>query len=258
MQAKDLILYLMTGADIPVASLKAVVHPPSIKEIAYMGESDFFLGMQYLCVQKELVIEDRSVLNEVKNFQVFMELLSGETNKDAKLAVLNLLRILFPDRSAAITQNSIILPLVDKDKQGETVLIDISNFDDFQDLVREILCVNSVFQAENIVYKPANEAAAKIAAKLMKGRQKVAQIKEANGENNDSLLGKYLSILALAVPGYTLADCANLNLFQLFDLVERYSAYTEWDLDLRVRIAGGKPDKQVESWTRELHSTKQI
>ena len=211
MQAKDLILYLMTGADIPVASLKAVVHPPS-----------------------------------------------GETNKDAKLAVLNLLRILFPDRSAAITQNSIILPLVDKDKQGETVLIDISNFDDFQDLVREILCVNSVFQAENIVYKPANEAAAKIAAKLMKGRQKVAQIKEANGENNDSLLGKYLSILALAVPGYTLADCANLNLFQLFDLVERYSAYTEWDLDLRVRIAGGKPDKQVESWTRELHSTKQI
>ena len=258
MQAKDLILYLMTGADIPVTSLKAVVHPPSIKEIAYMGESDFFLGMQYLCVQKELVIEDRNVLNEVKNFQVFMELLSGETNKDAKLAVLNLLRILFPDRSAAITQNSIILPLVDKDKQGETVLIDISNFDDFQDLVREILCVNSVFQAENIVYKPANEAAAKIAAKLMKGRQRVAQIKEANGENTDSLLGKYLSILAIAVPGYTLADCANLNLFQLFDLVERYSAYTEWDLDLRVRIAGGKPDKQVESWTRELHSTKQI
>ena len=258
MQAKDLILYLMTGADIPVTSLKAVVHPPSIKEIAYMGESDFFLGMQYLCVQKELVIEDRNVLNEVKNFQVFMELLSGETNKDAKLAVLNLLRILFPDRSAAITQNSIILPLVDKDKQGETVLIDISNFDDFQDLVREILCVNSVFQAENIIYKPANEAAAKIAAKLMKGRQRVAQIKEANGENTDSLLGKYLSILAIAVPGYTLADCANLNLFQLFDLVERYSAYTEWDLDLRVRIAGGKPDKQVESWTRELHSTKQI
>ena len=255
-KTSDLILYLMTGADIPVTELGVIIHPPTIKEIAFMGETNFFMAMQYLCIQKEFVIEDRSLLSQVTNFQVLMELLAGEVNKEAKAAVLNLLRIMFPNRGAAITPNSIILPLVGEGQKGESVLLDVSNFDNFQNLIRQILCVDSVFQAENIVYKPANEAAAKIAAKLMKGRQRVAEIKEANGENDDSLLSKYLSILTLAIPGYTLAQCAELNLFQLFDLIERYSAYTEWDLDLRVRLAGGKPDKQVESWTRELHSAK--
>ena len=35
--------------------------------------------------------------------------------------------------------------------------------------------------------------------------------------------------------------------------MERYNAFIEWDVDLRVRLAGGKPDKPVESWMRDIH-----
>jgi hypothetical protein len=45
-------------------------------------------------------------------------------------------------------------------------------------------------------------------------------------------------------------------MFQLFDLMERYTGYVEWDTDLKVRLADGKPDKQVESWMKELHPNK--
>jgi hypothetical protein len=38
--------------------------------------------------------------------------------------------------------------------------------------------------------------------------------------------------------------------------MERYGAYVEWDTDLQVRLAGGKPDKQVETWMRNLYSMK--
>ena len=51
-----------------------------------------------------------------------------------------------------------------------------------------------------------------------------------------------------------LEDCCNLNLFQLFDLMERYTSYVEWDADLRLRLQGGKPEKQVEPWMRNLHT----
>ena len=51
----------------------------------------------------------------------------------------------------------------------------------------------------------------------------------------------------------SLEDCLNLNMFQIFDLMERYNAFIEWDVDLRVRLAGGKPDKPVESWMRDIH-----
>jgi hypothetical protein len=103
-----------------------------------------------------------------------------------------------------------------------------------------------------VIYKPANEAAKRIADKILKGRQKVATIK--NKGENESVLTRYISILTIGTNSLTINDCLNLNLYQLFDLMERYNAFVEWDADLRVRLAGGKPDKQVESWMRNIHN----
>ena len=41
----DIRLALMCGIDIPVPNLQLIIHQPTIKEIAYIGESDFFLGV---------------------------------------------------------------------------------------------------------------------------------------------------------------------------------------------------------------------
>lgn len=43
-------------------------------------------------------------------------------------------------------------------------------------------------------------------------------------------------------------------MFQLFDLMERYEAFVTWDIDLRVRLAGGKPDKPVDNWMKDLYN----
>jgi hypothetical protein len=36
--------------------------------------------------------------------------------------------------------------------------------------------------------------------------------------------------------------------------MERYNAFVEWNVDLRLKLAGGTPEKQVESWMRNLHT----
>jgi hypothetical protein len=40
----------------------------------------------------------------------------------------------------------------------------------------------------------------------------------------------------------SLEDCMNLTMYQLYDLVERYMLYVNWDMDIRCRLAGGKPE----------------
>lgn len=247
---RDLRLPLMAGIDIPIPELQTSIHPPKVKDIAYMGEMDFFLAAQYLCIKKEVLIQDKHVLEQVSNFQVLMKILD-QSQKKSNLSTLLLL--LFPQCASTFLPSSIILT-----SEGTTpVIIDENNFEILQEYVRQVLCLDSLFGHDNITYNPANEAARKIAEKIMKGRQKVAQLKSENG-GNESVLTRYLSVLTVGISGMTLEDCLNLTLFQLFDLMERYSAFIEWDLDTKVRLAGGKPDKTVDSWMRDLHSMGNI
>jgi hypothetical protein len=48
-------------------------------------------------------------------------------------------------------------------------------------------------------------------------------------------------------------DCMDLTMYQLYDLVERYSLYVNWDMDVRCRLAGGKPDSQPDNWMKDIH-----
>lgn len=238
----------MAGIDIPIPELQLIIHVPTIKEIALIGETKFFMAVQYLCLDKESLIQDEILSSSLTNFQVLMKVLEQSQDKDKKNAVIMLLTLLFPDYIPVITRNSIILT-----KQGENqpLLIDDNNFDIFQSVLKEILCVNSLFQGNNVIYNPANDRAKEIAEKLMRGRRKVAEIKSKG--NNESVLTRYISILTIGSNTMSLEDCLNLNMFQIFDLMERYNAFIEWDVDLRVRLAGGKPDKPVESWMRDIH-----
>ena len=215
-----------------------------------MGESEFFRAIQYLCLDKESLIQDESLLSILTNFQVLMKVLEQSEDKDKKRSIVTLLKLLFPQYVAMITSNSIILTIPGQ-TEIQPVLIDDSNFDMFQSILKEVLCVHNLFQGNNIIYNPANEAAKRIADKIMAGRRKVAEIKSQG--KNESVLTRWVSILTIGVDSLSLEDCLNLNMYQLFDLMERYSAFVEWDTDLKVRLAGGKPDKTVETWMRDLH-----
>lgn len=241
----DYRLPLMVGIDIPIPDLQITIHAPTIKDIAYMGEKDFFLAIQYLCLEKENLVQDETILSSLTNFQVLMKVLQQSQDIHKKASIITLLKLLFPDYSAAITKNSIILTAKD-----QVVLIDNNNFETFQSVLKEVLCTNSLLQGDNIIYNPANDRAKEIADKIMRGRRRVAEQK--NGGNNESVLTRYISILSTAkvVP---IKDSINYNLFQLFDQIDRYTKKTECDVDLKVRLAGGKPEKQVESWMKDIH-----
>lgn len=239
----DYRLGLMTGVDLPIPELKVVIHQPTIKEISMVGEQDFFVGIQLLCVDKKLYIEKEDLLKTTSNFQIFMTMINESQMADKKNCVVQVISLLFPDYKAIFTPRSIVL-----NQKDANVTIDEGNFEILQELLREQFCLKGSGQEQ---FNPQSKKAREIAQKLMKARQRVAQAKAQ--ENSGSMFSQYLSVLTVGLGSMTLRECMELTMYQLYDLVERYSLYINWDIDIRSRMAGAKGDKPIENWMKNIH-----
>ena len=240
----DIRLALMCGTDIPVPELQCAIHQPKIKEIAMIGEQDFFIAVQCLNINKDSLRQDRSLLQNTSNFQIFMTIMSEKETKDKKLATQQLLSILFPNYNAIFTPRSILLQGKDN-----SVMIDENNFEAIQQVLKNIFCLSNS-NNQQAGFNPANEKAREIAEKLMRGRQRVAEL---NGTANASIFSQYLSILTVGLSSMSLQELMDLTMFQLYDLVERYQLYISWDIDIRSRLAGAKPEDKPDNWMKNIH-----
>ena len=240
----DLRLALMCGSDIPVPECQLTIHQPRIREIALIGERDFFTGIQCLCLNKSMFVKDESVLDTTNNFQIFMTIMSEKQAADKKVAVQQVLTLLFPSLRVIFTPRSMMLS-----GNGNTITIDESNFEPLQAAISSICCLKTG-PMDQQAFNPADEQARIIAEKLMRGRQRVAAQK---GESNTSIFSQYISTLTVGLHSMSLQDAMDLTMYQLYDLVERYMLYINWDMDIRSRLAGANPDSKPDNWMKNIH-----
>ena len=237
-------LALMCGTDIPVPECQIIIHQPSIKEIALIGESDFFSGIQCLCLNKSMFVKDESDLANTSNFQIFMTIMSEKEAADKKFAVQQVCTLLFPKYKVSFTPRSIMVI------GGEApIMIDENNFEFLQAAITDICCLKTG-PMDQQAFNPADAKAREIAEKLMRGRSRVAAQK---GETNISIFSQYLSIITVGLNSMSLQNAMDLTMFQLYDLVERYMLYINWDMDIRSRLAGAKPENQPDNWMKSIH-----
>ena len=239
----DYRLALLTGIDIPVPECQLTIHPPSIKEIALIGDKDFFIGVQCLCIYKSMFVEDKTDLSNANNFQIFMMIMREKEAKDKKEAVKKVLMLLFPEYKILFTPNSLLLQ-----KDSETIMIDASNFELLQEVLRQVFCMKNA-PMDQTAFNPQGEKARKIAQKLQRGRDRIAA--ERNDQNS-SIFTQYISTLSVGLR-LPLQSMIELTMFQLYDLLERYMLWVNWDLDVRTRLAGGKPDDKPDNWMKNIH-----
>ena len=240
----DIRLALMCGQDIPIPQMQLILHQPKIKEIALMGESDFFVAIQCLNINKNLVSQDKNILQNTNNFQIFMTIMSEPETKEKKIATQQLLSLLFPDYKIMFTPRSILM-------QGNdvSIMIDENNFEILQSILKEVFCVSNK-NNQQAGFNPADAKAKEIAEKIMRGRKRIA---EQNGSVNASIFSQYLSILTVGLSSMSLQELMDLTMYQLYDLVERYQLYISWDIDIKSRLAGAKPDDKPDNWMKNIH-----
>ena len=241
---QDLRSALMTGIEIPIPECKLILHQPTIKEISYIGEQAYFTGAQTLCLNKTMFIQDKSELDSINNFQIFMMVMTEKETQSKKQDTLTVLKVLFPDYKVLLTPQSL---LFQQDGQ-EPIMVDINNFEKLQEYLRAVFCVKTG-PMDQQAFNPANAEAKRIADKLMQGRARIAAEK---GTSMSSVIVQYLSILPVAVH-VPKSELETYSLFAFYDLIERFALWINWDLDVRTRLAGGKPDSHPDNWMKDLH-----
>ena len=235
---------LICGIDLPIPECQLIAHQPRIEEIAFIGEADFFVGVQGICIHKSMFTQDKTLLDDINNFQIFMTIMSEKDTKDQKQKIMNVLRLVFPSYNILVTPNSLLFQ-----KDGQTIIVDGNNFEALQEVMRLIFCMKDG-PMDQQAFNPANEQAREIARKLMRGRERV-QAQE--GSSNSSVFSQYLSILTVGLESMSIQDLMKLTMFQLYDLIERFTLYMAWDLDIKQRLAGGKPEEHPDNWMKNIH-----
>ena len=236
---KDIDLALFTGVDIPIPECEIILHQPTIEEISMIGERAFLSGIQILTIDKDAFKGEKDLSNTT-NFQIFMTIMNEKEAKESKNLVLEALSLIIPNTKVNVTPRALLL-----NYNGRNVIIEEGNFEYFQNILRQVFCID----LDKEDFNPANKQAEIIAEKIKKAKAKVAHIK---GEDVGSVYARYISSLAIGLK-IPLKDLLQCTIYQIRDMLERFSLWTSWDIDIRSRLAGAEAKGKPEDWMRNIH-----
>ena len=240
-------LLLLSGNDIPFMEAQITIHQPTIKEIAYIGEEIFFTGCELINFSKNILSEEDKVNLENKtNFDILIAILKerNAVMQKNRNCVEMVLALIFPYYTIEISNDSIIL---EKDEESHSINND--NFESFKLIFNQMF---SFSREETRDYNPSGDLAKKIAEKLKKRHQKLAELKQE--KKKIDILSRYVSILAVG-EHKDLNSLLNLSVYQLFDEFERFKLKMSYDIYIQAKMAGAKDLKEVEDWMKDIHSS---
>lgn len=211
---KNELLYI-SGNDIPFEEARLILHQPTIKEIAFIGQKNFFTGCQFLNFSKNnLQIKDNSLSEDLNDFKILMTMIrqNNVVTNGYKICMNMVLTLIFPDYKIDFLPLSIRLL-----KDGESFFIDENNFDSFKDIIQKMFCLRT---ERNTKYNPGGPQATALVKKFQERARKLAKLK---GEDEDqiNIFSQYISILAVGEQK-TMNQLLQYTVYQLQNEIRRY------------------------------------
>ena len=240
---------LIAGNDIPFQQAELLVHQPKVRQIALLGEENFFKGCQYLNFSKDnLSIQDKNRLTNLSNFNILMAILREKNPvvQESKLCMTMVLSLLFPEHTINFLPNGIMLSKV-LDDNIERGIIDENNFESFRNIVSKIFCLDFYLNKNSKKYNPAGPQAQALVKKFEQRQRMLNKLKGKDKEKEDTILYKQLSILAVGQQ-INISLLLDGTLFQLCDQYQRYLNKENYDIFIQARMAGAKDLQEVEHW----------
>ena len=223
---------------------ETIIHQPTIYELSEVMEEEqnLFFCLKIFSDSLKEMFDIFGVQEEIKlqEYDYLYLLLSDnpltkEKYAEQRVYLIKFLDLLFPNAEINIYQDNIMI------KQNDIItLIDRDNLLDFKQIIRKMFKLDFLFSGgngQNPEYNPANETAKKIAEKFKQSRVKVAAEK---GETNKvGIIENYVSILSVGLKTTPKQICESMTLYNLLTVFERMRLKIEWDLDIKVKLAGG-------------------
>ena len=246
-------LALLTGADIPFKEGKLLIHQPTLKEIAIIGEDDFFIGCGLLTISKNILnSQDKIDLDKINDFNIFMSIINGTVGIDKNLqknidCAFNVLYLLFPTLNIKVEKDKLVI--------GEGY-IDKTNFSEFKNILKIIFNLSFKDSEVQKDYKPATNKAQQIAEKLKKRHQDlIARSGAAANGKEVRIFGRYMSIISV-YNGISFKDLEQYTVFQLYDIFKRVQLKIAYDMAMRAKLVGAKDVKNPDDWMKDIYEMK--
>ena len=238
-------LTLLSGNDIPFPPAKVSIHQPTLKEIGYIGETNFFRGCELLTFSKNnLPSQDKKSLAKYSDFDIIMSIINSPKEKQSKNIFISVLTLLFPDYIVQLKNNIIIL----SKENNEQYILNASMFESFKEILIQIFCLDGKKEKQ---YNPGGKLAQRIADKLKKGHEKVQKQKGKDNEDTH-LLSQYVSILSTGL-GKDINNLMEYTIPQLFDEYKRFEMKIQYDIYVKQKLAGAKDVKEVDFWMEDIY-----
>lgn len=241
---------ILSGQQVPITNANLFITQPTINQIVSFGEDDFLTSISLLSHTKNLLKilkEGNSELEVYSDFQLLMIVLQEDISVN-KL-VFNLFELIFPDYIIEITNASINFFVIDEEQKHLVGQIHPYNFEEFQTLLTDLFEPH-INEDEQREFNPANDAAAAIAEKLKKGREKRAQMR-----GPQSLFGIFCSVLSIGL-GMDIKTFYEYTPFQLYDAYVRYFEKQKSDFYTRISTMPFMDVSKIdrpEDWSRHLY-----
>lgn len=245
---------LLSKRDIPYEAAQLILHQPSIKQISYIGENNFFKGCQYLNFSKNnLKVQDKINLEKVSDFEVLMTILRNNDLAVQQIKVLlqQIFLLILPDYKTVFLPTSILLSK--KTEEGfEEHSLTKENFEGFKNIVSQIFCLKYIQgQRNENSYNPGGPQARSIAQKIYEGRAKVAKLKGKSDKTDIQVLYRYASILSIGLKK-DINQLMSYSIYQLVDTFRRFVKYEDYDAVFRLKLAGAQNVKSAQHWMGDL------
>lgn len=249
-------LLLLSKNDIPLISAELSIHQPTIKEIAYIGEEQFYSGCNLLNFSKEVFLTDEDKINskDISDFEMLLKILSDKKSvqlKKCRVSVLLVLSLLFPDYQLSLKENGIYLQSFKVEEKDKIKTLNKENFEEFKLILREMFCLNP--EGEEMNYNPSGPMAEKIAKQLKERHKKLANNAGLNGEDKKiAILSRYVSILAVG-EHKDMNTLLDYTVYQLFDEFKRFRLIEEFNTYIQAKMAGAKDLQEPDDWMKNIH-----
>lgn len=249
-------LLLLSGNDIPFEQAQLIIHPPKIREIAYIGEDSFYTGCQFLTFSKDKIKkQDKNNLQFLDDFDILMAIIRSNEPivKHRKVCMELVLSLMFPNYRLDLLPNSILLSELDKDnKVTQRHIIDKNNFQIFKKYIKTIFCLQDELAGGSSKYNPAGPQARALVQKFRLRNQKLAKLKNHGKDDHISILMRYVSILAVG-ESKDINQLLQYTVYQLFDEYRRFKLKDSFDHYVSLKIAGAKNIEEQEHWMNDIH-----
>lgn len=246
-------LTLIAGAPIPMPELKAIVHQPTIREIALMGERNFYTYLSYFNISKDVFIdtltsnmEDLISINNIyeefsdkTDFQIFLFLNIADLN--IQKGTESILKLIFKGLED-LSFNDMYVEFTSK--QGQQSIINESIFLIIKDILNQIFCLNNSSKKEN----EANALVREINKKLEERKQKLSK---NSSSKDDYILANFISILSVGSSSLSLDDLLKMTVYQLINVMKRYGLYTQYTAQTQALMQGAENIELVD-WFEQL------